>query len=209
MSSASASRFQTGYAVQGGGVDHREVELLVGRAQFVKQFKHLIHYPVWASARAVHFVDSRQSASGRVQRLSWSRSGSVASGRRSHQPAAARNPPSTVHALHFAAEIGVPRGVHDIDAVAVPIHASVLGEDGDAALFLLVVAVHHALGLLAAAIQRARLFQQLVHQRGFAMVNVGNDGDVAQLFDRVCGGHAGTGGVGKRGRIIRGEAATM
>jgi hypothetical protein len=41
------------------------------------------------------------------------------------------------------------------------------------------------------------------------VVNVGNDGDVAQLFDRVCGGHAGTGGVGKRGRIIRGEAATM
>ncbi len=31
---------------------------------------------------------------------------------------------------------------------------------------------------------------------------MGDDGDIAQLFDRVCGGHAGTGGVGKRGRII-------
>ena len=37
------------------------------------------------------------------------------------------------------------------------------------------------------------------------MVNVGDDGDVAQLFDRVCGGHVGTGSVWAKGGALYGR----
>jgi hypothetical protein len=36
--------------------------------------------------------------------------------------------------------------------------------------------------------KRAGLLQQLVHQRGFAVVNVGDDGDIADVLE----GHDGT-----------------
>ena len=44
-------------AVQGGSVNHREVELLFGRAKAVEQVEDFIHYPVRACARTVDFVD--------------------------------------------------------------------------------------------------------------------------------------------------------
>jgi hypothetical protein len=83
------------------------------------------------------------------------------------------------HALHLAAEVGVARGVDDVDAVVAVVDRRVLGEDGDAALALLVVGVHDALGVGAAAVEGAGLLQQAVDQGGLAMVDVGDDGDVA------------------------------
>ena len=73
--------------------------------------------------------------------------------------------------------------------VPFPRHGAVLGQDGDAALALDVVAVHHALGDFFVLAEGAALAQQLVHQRGLAMVDVGDDGDVADLLghDRVSG----------------------
>ena len=55
----------------------------------------------------------------------------------------------------------------------------VLGQDGDAALALEVVAVHRALGDALVGAERAALVQQRVDQRGLAVVDVGDDGDVA------------------------------
>ena len=63
---------------------------------------------------------------------------------------------------------------------------AVLGQDRDAALALEVVAVHHALGHFLVVAEGAALAQQLVDQRGLAMVDVGDDGDVADLA-----GHGG------------------
>ena len=55
----------------------------------------------------------------------------------------------------------------------------VLGEDRDAALALELVAVHGALGDALVGAERAALVQQRVDQRGLAVVDVGDDGDVA------------------------------
>ena len=54
----------------------------------------------------------------------------------------------------------------------------------DVTLTLLVIGIHDALGALAAPVQGARLLQQAVHQGRFAMVHVGDDGDVAQIVDQ-------------------------
>ena len=59
------------------------------------------------------------------------------------------------------------------------VQRSVLGQDGDAALALEVVAVHHPLLQVLVGGEHAGLAQQLVDQRGLAVVDVGDDGDVA------------------------------
>src|SRR5690606_5940570 len=99
------------------------------------------------------------------------------------------------HALDLAAEVGVPGGVDDVDAPYLarlrvgPADRGVLREDGDAAFLLDVVAVHHAIGDHGAFVQGAGLLEQLVDEGGLAVVDVGDDGDVAEAFD----GHDGNG----------------
>ena len=61
----------------------------------------------------------------------------------------------------------------------VVVDGGVLGQDGDAALALEVVVVHRALGDPLVRAERAALVQQRVDQRGLAVVDVGDDGDVA------------------------------
>ena len=55
----------------------------------------------------------------------------------------------------------------------------VLGQDGDAALALELVRVHDALGDGLVGAEGAGLAQHGVDQRGLAVVDVGDDGDVA------------------------------
>jgi hypothetical protein len=78
-----------------------------------------------------------------------------------------------------------PGRIDDVDAVVAVVDRRVLGEDRDAALALLVVGVHDPLGVGAAAVEGAGLPQQAVDKRGLAMVDVGDDGDIAELLDHV------------------------
>ena len=55
----------------------------------------------------------------------------------------------------------------------------VLGQNRDAALALELVRVHDPLGHALVGPEDAALMQQGVHQRGLAVVDVGDDGDVA------------------------------
>ena len=59
------------------------------------------------------------------------------------------------------------------------VDGGVLGQNRDAALALELVAVHRALGDALVGAERAALVQQRVDQRGLAVVDVGDDGDVA------------------------------
>jgi len=73
----------------------------------------------------------------------------------------------------------VARGVDEVHLGAAPLHAGRLGENGDATLAFLVVVVHHALHYVLVRGEGAGLAQQFVDQRRFAVVNVRDDGDVA------------------------------
>ena len=85
-------------------------------------------------------------------------------------------------ALHFAAEIAVAGGVDDVDLDAVITHAGDLGEDGDAALALQVVGIHDAVDVLLVGAEDAALIEHGVDERGLAMIDVGDDGDVANIW---------------------------
>ena len=83
------------------------------------------------------------------------------------------------HALDLAAEVGVAGRVDDVDVHARVVDRAVLGEDGDPALALEIVRIHHALRRALVGGEGAGLLQQTVDERRLAVVDVGDDGDVA------------------------------
>ena len=91
------------------------------------------------------------------------------------------------HPLDLAAEVGVAGGVDDVDVVVVAravgvVDRAVLGQDRDAPLALQRVGVEDALALQFALAELAALAEELVDQRRLAVVDVGDDGDVANLL---------------------------
>ena len=86
------------------------------------------------------------------------------------------------HALDLAAEVGVAGGIDDVDAGIAVADGGILGKDGNAALPLQVVGVHDAIHRLLIGAVSTALLEHLVHQRGLAVVNVGDDGNVAKFF---------------------------
>ena len=75
-----------------------------------------------------------------------------------------------------------PGRVHDVDLDVVVEDGRVLGEDGDAALALQLVGVHHALDVGLVGAKGAALVQHGIHQRGLAVVHVRDDGDIAKTL---------------------------
>ena len=84
-------------------------------------------------------------------------------------------------AFDFAAKVAVAGRVHDVDLHVVIEDGGVLGQDGDAALPLQIVRVHDPFNQMLVGAECAALPQHGVHQRGLAMVYVGDDSDIANV----------------------------
>ena len=80
-------------------------------------------------------------------------------------------------------KVGVARRIDDVDAAVLPVEGGDLGQDGNAAFAFEIVRIHGALGHFLVLAERAGLGQQPVDQRGFAVVDVGNDRNVAQVHE--------------------------
>ena len=85
------------------------------------------------------------------------------------------------HALHFPAEIGVSRRVHNVDLHAVIERGGIFCKYGDAALPLQIAGVHHAVHNLLIFPVDAALLEHLVHQRRLAVVDVRYDRHISQI----------------------------
>ncbi len=85
-------------------------------------------------------------------------------------------------ALDLAAEIGVAGRVDDVDVIVVPAKGRVLRPDGDALFALEIHRIHDALLHLLVGAKGAGLLEKLVHERGLAVVDVRDDGDVANVL---------------------------
>ena len=81
--------------------------------------------------------------------------------------------------LDLATEVGVARRIDDIDAHVFPHQRGALGQDRNPALALEILRVHDQLLHLLIGAEDAGLLEHLVDERGLAVVDVGNDGDVA------------------------------
>jgi hypothetical protein len=102
----------------------------------------------------------------------------------------------------LATEVGVARRVDDVDRHRLAVGGGtgvvdrgVLGEDRDPLLALQVAGVHRALLDVLVLAEGTALPEHLVDERGLAVVDVGDDRDVAQV------------GAGGHGEAFRGAAA--
>ncbi len=173
-------------ALLGGAVEDREVELLVGGVERGEQVEHLVDDFHRARVGAVDLVDDDDGLQSHLQRLRHHEFGlrqRTLGGIDQHQCA--------VHhvedALHLTAEVGMARRVDDIDAGIAVEDRRGLGQDSDAALALEIVGIHRPLDLALVVPVGAGLLEQPVDQGGLAVVDVSDDGDVAQFHIQVPG----------------------
>ena len=167
-----------------------EVALVIISTQLDEQIQHLAHGHFGVSPGAVDLVDENNRPQAFFKGLFQHKAGL------GHGPLVGINDQQTAvdhaeHALNFTTEVSVTRGINDVDAGVLVINGRVLRQDRDATLTLQVVGVHHAGGHSLAFAEDARLGQQGIHQGGFAMVNVGDDRNVANRGARSAGAHWG------------------
>ena len=167
-------------ALLGGAVENREIELLLAGVERREQIEHFVDDFDGARVGAVDLVDDDDGLEAHPQRLRHHEFGlrqRTLGGVDQHQRAVHH----VENALDLAAEIGMARRIDDVDAGVLPLHRRGLGQNGDAALALQVVGIHRALNLALVVAVDAGLLQQAIDQRGLAVVDVGDDGDVAKV----------------------------
>ena len=167
-------------ALLGRAVEDREIELLVGGVERGEQVEHLVHDFGDAGVGLIDLVDGDDRLQADLQRLADDEFGLR------HRPFGGVDEHDGAidhrqNALDLAAEIGMAGRIDDIDAGVLPGDRGRFGQDGDAALFFEIVRIHHALGDPLIVAEGAGLLQQAVDERGLAVVDVGDDGDIAQL----------------------------
>ena len=167
-------------ALFGGPVDDRKVELLVGRVERGEEVEHFVDDFARARVGFIDLVDADNRLQADLERLADDEL------RLRHRPFGGvdqhdRAVDHRENALDLAAEVGVAGRIDDVDADVLPHDRGRLGENSDAALAFEVVRIHHPLGDALVVAERARLLQEPVDERRLAVVDVGDDGDVAEL----------------------------
>ena len=167
----------------GRAIEDREVELFLARIERREQIENLVGDLGGPGVGPVDLVDDDDGLEAHLERL-----GDHELGLRQRPLGGVDQHQSAVHhvedALDLAAEIGVAGRIDDIDAGVLPEDRGDLRQDGDATLALEVAGIERALGDALVVAERARLLQQPVDERGLAMVDVGDDGDVAEIHMR-------------------------
>ena len=164
----------------GVGVEHRKIQLVFGGFQVDEKIVDFVEDFRSARIAAIDFVEHNNGQKMSVERLlqyvarlrQWAFA-------RVHQQQDAID--HFQRALDFSAEITVAGRVDDIDLRVLIEERRVFRQDGDAALAFQVVGVHHSLHHHLVVAEYATLMEHGVHQGGFTVVDVGDDGDVANL----------------------------
>ena len=171
-------RIEARRADPGVGVQHRKIELILAGVEIDEQVVDLVQHFRDPRVGPVDLVDHHDRRQPALERLAQ------------HEAGLRQRPFRRVDQQHHSvdhrqrpfdltAEIRVAGSVDDVDQHVVVVHGGVLGENGDPALALQLVAVHRALGDPLVGAEGAALVQQRIDQGRLAVVDVGDDGDVA------------------------------
>ena len=76
----------------------------------------------------------------------------------------------------------MPRSINNVDLHILILDGRVFGQDGNAALPLQIPGIHDTVHDLLVLPVHAALFQHLIHQSGLAVVDVGDNCDISQMF---------------------------
>ena len=189
-------------ALLGRAVEDRKVELLVGRVERGEEIEHFVDHLGRPRVGLVDLVDADDGFQPDLQRLADHELGlrhRPFGGVDQHDRAVDHRQDS----LDLAAEIGMAGRVDDIDPDVLPHHRRRLGENGDAALALEVVRIHDPFGDALVVAERARLLQEPVDEGRLAVVDMGDDGDVAKLHGRAFLRRPASGTAGRRCPLVR------
>ncbi len=173
--------FFDGKAVEPGGVDIGKIELLIIRAEFQKEVECQIQRAIGICVGAVDLVQDDDRAKAHFQRLRQDEAGLR------HRAFLCIDEEQhgidhSEHPFHLSRKVGVARSVDNIDLEIFVVYRSMFGKNCDPALSLLIVAVHDAFWNLFIFTKDIRLFQQIIEQCCFAMVNVRDDCDIADFL---------------------------
>ena len=166
-------------ALFGRAVDGLVVELLLGGVEREHQVENLLVDHFGTAVGLVDLVDHHDGLLAQRQRLLQHEPGlghGAFEGVDQQQYAVAH----VQHALDLAAEVGVARGVDDVDFIILVNYRDVLREDRDTAFAFEVVVVEDQLaGLLGVVAQDVAGQDHLVYERGFAVIHVCNNCNIA------------------------------
>ncbi len=165
----------------GIAVDDRELDLALVGVEVEEQLVDLVDDLGDARVGAVDLVDDEDHGQPRLQGLAQ------------HEARLRQRPLGGVDeqqdavdhrqaALDLAAEVGVPGRVDDVELDVLVAQRGVLGEDRDALLALEVHRVEDAVVDVLAGAEGAGLPQHGVDERRLAVVDVGDDRDVADVL---------------------------
>ena len=171
-------------------VDHREVQRNIVSAKIHQEVKHFVNDCRWSTIGTIHFVHHHDRTQTKFKRLAKDEP------RLRHRTLDCidKQQASISHAqhtFHLATEVGVAGCVKNIDTELLSlkvagagsedvVHGAVLRQNGDSALALKRVGIHHALLLRSADLKGAGLLEERVHERGLTVVNVSDDGNIAK-----------------------------
>ena len=166
--------------VLGDGIKYGKLKLILVGVEVDEQIIDLAKYFLGAGVGAVHLVDDNDEGQAALQGLADDetrlRERALGGVHQEHRAVHHRE-----HALDLAAKVGVARGVHDIEQRVLELDRAVFRHDGDAFFALKVHRVHHPLIHGLAFAEDAALPEQRVHERRFAVIDVGDNGEVANV----------------------------
>ncbi len=168
-------------ALLGAAVNGLEVQLVLVGAQVEHEFENLLLHLVRAAVGFVHLINDHNGLLSHVDGLveHETRLRHAALEGIHQQQHTVRH---VEHALHFSTKVTVAGSVDNIDFHAFINHRNVLGENGDAAFAFQVVVVQDEVSKVFGLPHQVGLVNHAVHERGFAMVNMGDDGNVSDVL---------------------------
>ena len=170
-----------GIAFLGRGVDHWKIKDIVRGVQLDKEVKDLIHNPVTAGCRLIDLIDNHDDRQMIFKGLFKDEIGLghgtfLGINQKQSPVGHAQNP------LHLTAEVGMSRGVNDIQPVIAVAVRAVFGRNGNSALTFQITGVHKPLGHVLIVTEHARLPEKLINQGRFTMIDMSDDCHVANLI---------------------------
>ena len=164
-----------------GAEQHRGIQLFIGSVQIHQKLQYLVDYFVYPRIGTVNFVYHNDDPMSQFHSSSQHKTSLRHRSLRSiHQKDYAvdhfQNP------FHLAAEVRVAGGIYNIDFYPFIQNRGVFREDGNASFPFQVSRVHHPFLYHLIFVVFTTLLEHLIHQSCFSVVNVGDDGDISQIF---------------------------
>src|SRR5207237_265210 len=85
------------------------------------------------------------------------------------------------NALNLTTEVGMSRSINNIDLNATIDDSSIFSENSNTPLTFLIVGIHDQFAHLLILAEDVALFEESIDQRGFAVIDVGNNSNIADI----------------------------